>query len=399
MRIAYFDCFSGVSGDMCLGALVGAGVPDDRLRERLEDLPRRLRLDGVRVSFGTTRRGPFAATRVEVEIDEVKQPHRHLKHIVAILDGAELDPAVRSRAHAVFMRLAQAEAEVHGQTLERVHFHEVGAADALVDIVGTIECLAALGVEQVYSTTLRLGRGSVDSEHGRIPVPAPATTLLLRGVPVEIPALEHELVTPTGAALLVTLVESWVPPPPFRLDRVGTGAGGRDLAEQANVLRVMIGDVEPAPLGRGRVTVLETAIDDENPQMLGALVPRLLAAGAHDAMLIPAVMKKGRLGTWLVVIAPPEHADALAGLVLSESTTLGVRMRQEDRIELDRRSVEVATSYGPVALKIATLPGGSERAVPEFESVRAAAERSGCSWREVADAALAAWEPTRDRGA
>ena len=394
MRIAYFDCFSGVSGDMCLGALIGAGAP----AERLEDLPRRLKLNGVRVAIGTTQRGPFAATRVEVAVEDAQQPHRHLKHIVAILDDADLDPAVRARALEVFMRLAQAEAEVHGQTLERVHFHEVGAADALVDIVGTIECLAALGVERVYSTTLRLGRGAVDSEHGRIPVPAPATALLLRGVPVEIPALDHELVTPTGAALLVTLVESWVAPPPFRLDRVGTGAGGRDLKEQANVLRVMIGEVEAAPLARGRVTVLETAIDDENPQTLALLVPRLLALGAHDAMLVPAVMKKGRLGTWLVVIAPPEHAEALARLVLAETSTLGVRMRQEERIELERRAVEVATRFGPVVLKLAILPGGSERAMPEFESVRAAAERSARSWREVADAALAAWGSGRDGG-
>ena len=392
MRIAYFDCFSGVSGDMCLGALIAAGAPADRL----VDLPRRLGLEGVRVTIGSARRGPFAATRVEVAIDDAKQPHRHLKHIVAILDAADLDEAVRARAHAVFMRLAQAEAEVHGQTLEKVHFHEVGAADALVDIVGTIECLLALGVERVYSTTLRLGRGSVSSEHGRIPVPAPATTLLLRGVPVEIPEIDFELVTPTGAALLATLVESWVAPPPFRLDAIGTGAGGRDLEQQANVLRVLIGQVLAAPLARGRVTVIESAIDDESPQILAALVPKLLAAGAHDAMLVPVVMKKGRLGTWLVVIAPPEQAETLARLVLSETSTLGVRIRQEERIELERRAVEIGTPFGPVALKLATLPGGSERAMPEFESVRAVAEQSGRSWREVAEAALAAWGSGRD---
>ena len=377
---------------MCLGALIGAGAPADRL----VDLPRRLRLEGVRVTIGSARRGPFAATRVEVAIDFAKQPHRHLKHIVAILDAADLDEAVRARAHAVFMRLAEAEAEVHGQTLEKVHFHEVGAADALVDIVGTIECLAALGVERVYSTTLRLGRGSVSSEHGRIPVPAPATALLLRGVPVEIPEVDFELVTPTGAALLATLVESWDAPPPFRLEVIGTGAGGRDLEQQANVLRVLIGEVAAAPLARGRVTVIESAIDDENPQTLAALVPRLLEAGAHDAMLIPVVMKKGRLGTWLVVIAPPERAEVLAHLVLCETSTLGVRLRQEERIELERHAVEVVTPFGPVALKLATLPGGSQRAMPEFESVRAAAEQSGRSWREVAEAALAAWGSGRD---
>ena len=394
MRIAYFDCFSGVSGDMCLGALIGAGAPADRL----VGLPQRLKLDGVRVQIGSARRGPFAATRVEVVVEDAKQPHRHLKHIVAILDAADIDAEVRKQAHAVFMRLARAEAEVHGQTLEKVHFHEVGAADALVDIVGTIESLTALGVERVYSTTLRLGRGSVSSEHGRIPVPAPATTLLLRGVPVEIPEIDFELVTPTGAALLATLVEAWVAPPPFRLDVIGTGAGGRDLKEQANVLRVLIGEVAATPLARGRVTVIETAIDDENPQTLAALVPRLLASGAHDAMMVPVVMKKGRLGTWLVVIAPLEHAEALARLVLEGTSTLGVRMRQEERIELERRAVQVATAFGQVSLKLAMLPGGGERAMPEFESVRAVAEQSGRSWREVADAALAAWGSGSERG-
>ena len=391
MRIAYFDCFSGVSGDMCLGALVAAGAPADRLA----DLPRRLGLDGVTVTVGTARRGPFAATRVEVGIPD-RQPHRHLKHIVAMIDGAHIDAAVRARAHQVFGRLAAAEAEVHGETIERVHFHEVGAADALVDVIGTLEGLAALGVERVYASPLRLGRGSVMSEHGLIPVPAPATTLLLAGIPVEIPAVDFELVTPTGAALLATLVEDWGPPPPFRLDRVGTGAGGRDLKEQANVLRVMLGDVDGAPAGRRTVAVLETSLDDENPQALAALVPRLLAAGALDAMTLPVVMKKGRLGTLLVVIAEPAAADAIARMVLAETSTLGVRVRTEQRIELDRRAVEVDTAFGRVALKIATTPDG-ERAMPEFESVRTAAERTGTSYRDVAEAAVTAWRGGRFR--
>ncbi len=389
MRIAYFDCFSGVSGDMCLGALVSAGWP----AERLVELPLRLKLDGVGITVGTARRGPFAATRVEVAVSGT-QPHRHLKHIVAMIDGAAIDEPVRSRAHQVFARLAAAEAEVHGETIERVHFHEVGAADALVDVIGTLEGLEALGVERVYSSPLRLGRGSVMSEHGRIPVPAPATTLLLRGIPVEIPAVDFELVTPTGAALLATLVEDWGTPPPFRLDRVGTGAGGRDLKEQANVLRVMLGDLDPVPLERRTVAVLETSLDDENPQVLAALVPRLLAAGALDAMTVPVVMKKGRLGTLLVVIADPPAADALVRLVLTETSTLGVRVRTEQRVELERRAAEVDTAFGRVALKIARTPDG-ERPMPEFESVRAAAERAGAPYREVAEAAVAAWRGGR----
>ena len=386
MTIAYFDCFSGVSGDMCLGALVSAGWPS----AALESLPERLRLEGVRVTVGRARRGPFDATRVEVEV-QGKQPHRHLHHIRAQLEAAALDAGVRRRAVVVFERLAQAEAAVHGSTVEKVHFHEVGAADALVDIVGTLEGLAALGVDRVYSSPLRLGRGSVQSEHGLIPVPAPATALLLQGVPVEIPAIDFELVTPTGAALLATLVEDWGPPPPFRLDRVGTGAGGRDLEQQANVLRVILGTVETTALTSRRVAVLETAIDDDNPQFAAALVPSLLAAGALDAMLVPTVMKKGRPGLWLIVIAEPQDAPALSRKVLAETTTLGVRVRLDERVELRRRRAEVETPYGRIALKVAELPDGGTRAMPEFESVRAAAERAGRPMRDVADAALTAW--------
>ena len=392
MRIAYFDCFSGISGDMCLGALVSAGWGPDAI----ESLPARLGLEGVRVIVGEARRGPFAATRVEVEVGP-RQPHRHLRHITAILDAADLDPVVRGRAHQVFRRLAEAEAEVHGSAVEKVHFHEVGAADALVDVVGTLEGIHSLGVEQVYSSTLRLGRGAVRSAHGPIPVPAPATALLLRGAPVEIPELDAELVTPTGAALIATLVERWVAPPAFTLQRIGTGAGGRDLAEQPNVLRIMIGETEAGRETRRRVAVLETALDDENPQFVATLVPRLIEAGALDAMLVPAVMKKGRPGLWLVVVADPGEADSLARMILAETSTLGVRVRHDERHELARRSVEVETSFGRVSLKVAELPGGGERAAPEFESVRAAAERAGRPLREVADAALAAWKSRADQ--
>ena len=389
MSVAYFDCFSGISGDMCLASLVSAGWP----AAELEALPGRLRLPDVVVRVGEARRGPFVATQVTVEVG-ARQPHRHLHHIRALLEGADLEPRVRERAAEVFERLARAEAEVHGSTPEKVHFHEVGAADALVDIVGTLAGLRALGVEQVYASPLRLGRGAVRSEHGLIPVPAPATTLLLRGVPVEMPDIEFELVTPTGAALITTLVEDWSGMPAFRLERVGIGAGQRDLKEQPNVLRVLVG--EPATRGttRRRVAVLETAIDDQNPQFVAALIPRLLAAGALDAMLVPALMKKGRPGHMLIVLAPPDRADALAEKVMSESGTLGVRIREEERMELPRRGAEVDTPYGRITLKVAELPGG-EHASPEFESVRLASERTGASLREVAEAAIQAWRASR----
>jgi pyridinium-3,5-bisthiocarboxylic acid mononucleotide nickel chelatase len=392
VRIAYFDCFSGISGDMCLGALVSCGWD----AAELQALPARLRLEGVRIGVGQVRRGPFVAARVEVEVDG-RQPHRHLHHIAAMLEAGEIEAEVRARALAVFRRLAEAEAEVHGSTVDRVHFHEVGAADALVDVVGTIEGLRRLGVVEIYASPLRLGRGAVQSEHGLIPVPAPATALLLRGAPVEMPDIEAELVTPTGAALITTLVHRWGEPPPFRLERVGTGAGGRDLKEQPNVLRVLVGALAPAhgadgstPIRR-RVAVLETALDDDNPQFVAALQPRLLEQGALDAMVVPTMMKKGRPGLWLVVVAEPEQAQPLADMLLRETSSLGVRMRFDERLELPRRSVEVETPYGRIAVKVASLPGDGSRAVPEFESVLAAAERAGRPLREVAEAAVEAW--------
>lgn len=390
MKIAWFDCFAGISGDMTLGALIGAGW--DRLA--LETLPSRLGLEGVSVTSGSVRRGPFSAIQVKVEVAESRQPHRHLHHIHSILEKAELDPGPRATAMAVFRRLAEAEAEVHGSTVEKVHFHEVGAADALVDIVGAAEGLAALGVERVYSSAPRLGGGEVMSQHGRIPVPAPATVALLRGAPVQLGPIEHELTTPTGAALLAALVESWGSPPAFRLERTGIGAGSRDPKELANVLRVLVGEADETSTRR-QVAVLETSLDDENPQMVGALIPRLLAAGALDAMVVPTLMKKGRPGLWLMVVAEPGASDRLAQLLLRESSTLGVRVRVEERVELERRAVTVRTPHGDVALKVARLPDGTERAVPEFESVREVAERSGQPLREIAESAIAAWRADR----
>lgn len=388
MRIAYFDCFSGISGDMTLGALVSAGWP----AAEVEALPARLKLSGVTVTVGEARRGPFVATRVEVRV-EGKQPHRHLHHVNAILDAADLPSTARERARAAFRRLAEAEAQVHGSTVEKVHFHEVGAADALVDVAGAMVGLESLGIERVFASAPRLGRGFVNSGHGRIPVPAPATTLLLRGVPVEIGDVEAELTTPTGAALLATLVSSWEPPPPFRIASVGAGAGARDLSEQPNVLRVLVGEAEAASGGmrRRRVAVLETALDDENPQVVAALIPRLLEAGALDAMVVPNLMKKGRPGLWLVVIAETVQAQPLARLLLTETSSLGVRVHEDERYELERRPAQVETAFGTIALKVATLPDGSQRAVPEFESVRAAAERAGRPLREVSEAAIGAW--------
>lgn len=385
-KLAYFDCFSGVAGDMTLAALVAAGWP----AERLQALPGLMRLEGVTITVTPARRGAFAGLHVDVQAPG-KQPHRHLHHIEAILDAAELPEPVRARARAVFRRLAEAEAAVHGTTVARVHFHEVGAVDAIVDIAGSLLGLHELGVERVYASTLPLGGGTVMSEHGRIPVPAPATSELLKGVPVRLGPVEAELVTPTGAALLAELVEDWGPPPPHRVLATGIGAGTKDFPDHANVLRLILAEADSAALATGRVAVLETAIDDDTPQRLADLVARLLDAGALDAMLAPVLMKKGRPGHWLVVVAAPQDARRLAELVFLQSPTLGIRIREEARLELPRRVERVATAWGEVELKIATLPGGGERPVPEFESVRKLSVASGASVREISEAAVAAW--------
>ncbi|MEO7866212.1 MAG: nickel pincer cofactor biosynthesis protein LarC, partial [Candidatus Eisenbacteria bacterium] len=317
--------------------------------------------------------------------------HRHLHHIAAIIEAADLSAAVRSGALTVFQRLAEAEAQVHGSTVAKVHFHEVGAVDAIVDIVGSLVGLEALGVDRVEASTLPVGGGSVMSEHGRIPVPAPATTILLQGVPIKGGPVEAELVTPTGAALLATLCKRFGPLPDFTLHSIGVGAGTREFPEHPNVLRVLVGE------GTGTVThrsvaVLETALDDENPQFAAAIIPTLLAAGALDAMLVPTTMKKGRAGWWLVVVCEPLDSERLAALVLARTTALGVRRRIDERFELPRRIEHVETAFGTIAVKVATLPDGSQRAIPEFEEVREASERSGKSLREVSEAATRAWE-------
>lgn len=389
-KLAYFDCFSGVAGDMTLAALVAAGWP----AERLQALPGLLRLEGVTIAVTPVRRGAFAALHVDVQAPG-KQPHRHLHHIEAILDAADLPEPVRARARAVFRRLAEAEAAVHGTTVARVHFHEVGAVDAIVDIAGSLLGLHELGVERVHASTLPLGGGTVMSEHGRIPVPAPATSELLKGVPVRLGPVEAELVTPTGAALLAELVEDWGPPPPHRVLATGIGAGTKDFPDHANVLRLILAESDSTALTTGRVTVLETAIDDDTPQRLADLVARLLEAGALDAMLAPVLMKKGRPGHWLVVVAAPQDAQRLAELVFLQSPTLGIRVREEARFELPRRLERVATAWGEVELKIATLPGGGDRPMPEFESVRKLSVACGASVREISEAAVAAW---RSRG-
>ena len=394
MRIGWFDAGSGASGDMVLGALVDAGLPF----ALLEELPARLDLPGVALERREARRGAFRACQVDVRVAAERQPHRHLKQVREIIEKADLPPAVRTRAIEVFTRLGAAEASVHGTTLEKVHFHEVGAADALVDIVGGCLGLAELGIEKVFATPLAVGSGTVVAEHGVLPVPAPATARLLAHskAPVDPTPLEGERLTPTGAALLTTWVEDWGPPPPFRLLHEGVGAGGRDPADRPNVLRLFVGDTA-LPASRRRVTVLETAIDDASPQVVAHVLGRLLAEGARDAFTTSIGMKKGRPGVLVTTLCDPADAERLAALLLRETPTIGLRVRDEERLELPREEAVVRLPEGEVRLKVVTLPDGSRRARPEYEDLAALARTGGRPLDELAAEALRLYDGARPR--
>lgn len=389
MRIAYFDCFSGIAGDMTLAALLDAGCP----RDALDDCIRRLNLPGVSLRVERVKRHGISANHVTVEIpEEAKKAHRHLSHIEKIIDAADLPAPVSTDAKRVFRRLAEAEAKVHGTTVEKVHFHEVGAVDAIVDVVGACVGLAALGVDRVACAPIPTGHGTVLCEHGVMPVPAPATAELLIGVPLAACDESGELTTPTGAALMTTLATQFGPAPAMRLSAIGVGAGTREGKTRANIMRVMIGEISSADDGAttDTVVVLEAQLDDATGQELGHAAQILLDAGALDAMLIPVQMKKGRPGSLLSVLARPEDADRLQMMMLRETPTFGVRRGESRRIKLAREIMRVETRFGPIELKVGRR-GDTRRAWPEYESCAAAARRHEAPLAEVQQEALRVW--------
>ncbi len=394
-QIAYFDCFSGASGDMILGALVDAGLALDDLRRGLAGLP----LTGeYALTAETVQRGALRATQVRVEVSDAHS-HRHLADIVAIIEAADLSPSVKEKSLAIFRRLAEAEARIHATSVEQVHFHEVGAVDAIVDIVGAVFGLERLGVAQVYVSSLPLGGGQVETSHGMLPLPAPAALelLALAGAPtrpwpadgfgetssnsVETPGRGVELVTPTGAAILTTLGR--FRQPPMVVTRVGYGAGGRELP-WSNVLRLWLGeptgqDMTPATA----LKVLETNIDDMNPELYGHVMTRLFDAGALDVYLTPIYMKKNRPATMLSAIVRGEDEAALAEVMLRETSTLGVRVRSFYRYEAGREVRQVETAYGPIQVKLKLLDGRVVSVTPEYESCRRVANEQGVPLAEV----------------
>ena len=429
-RLVYFDCANGASGDMLLGALVDLGLPLEHLRAELARLP----LRGYRLESQRVHRSGLHATRVAVRVEVPPSapsasepaghahdhghahghaddhgdrgehgpvperghrpgpshaPHFGLREILALLDSSALEPAVKERAARLFSRLAEVEGAVHGVPPDRVHFHEVGAVDSIVDVVGGVIGLQWLKADRFVASPLNVGTGTVTMAHGTFPVPPPATARLVEGVPAY-GAGEGELLTPTGALLVTAHATSYGPLPLLRTQAIGHGAGSRDTPGRPNVLRLIVGEEDASALSE-RVLVLETEVDDTPPQILGALVDRLLGAGALDVFYTAVQMKKGRPGVLVTVLAPPAFREALEEVLFSETTTLGVRRQEWERTVLERETVPVATAYGEVRVKVGKRRGRVYNAQPEFDDCQRAAERSGAAVKEVWAAALAAW--------
>lgn len=379
MKVLYFDCYAGISGDMTVGALLDLGVPLSLLKEELARLP--LPLTGYALFAEETFRHGIRATKFGVRVTE-DQPHRHYSDIAGMIEESPLADEVKLKAGRIFHRLAEAEAKVHGVELSRVHFHEVGALDSIIDIVGTALCLHHLGIEELFAAALPLGSGYVETAHGRLPVPAPATAELLRGMPVHAELGAGERVTPTGAAILAALCAGFGAPPPFTVTEVGSGAGDRDFPDTPNILRVMQGE-KTAPLPGDEIRVLESHIDDMNPEILGFLMERLMAAGALDVAFSPLQMKKNRPGVRITILSPPALREKLARMLLTETSAIGVRHYPATRLKLHRALEERDTSLGRVQVKVIRDDANLVRIVPEFEECRRIAEAEGLPLQDV----------------
>jgi uncharacterized protein (TIGR00299 family) protein len=389
MKAVYFDCFSGISGDMTLGALVHAGCPLDVLRGKLQGL----QVPGWEISAEKVWKNGMAATHVRVQTEDA-QTHRSLTTILGILDKSKLDAQVKERAAAIFTGLGEAEAFVHDVSLEKIHFHEVGAVDAIVDIVGSCIGFTELGVEKFACSPLNVGGGTAKMAHGILPVPAPATARLLLGKPTYSSGAQKELVTPTGAAIVATLCDVFGPQPAMKISAIGYGAGTTDLDTQPNVLRIMVGDVsaEAVDSHGGTIRVLEANLDDMNPQIFGYLLEKALAAGALDVFATPVQMKKSRPGTLLTILCKPEDESKFQEMIFAETTTLGVRSHLVERRALSREFVKVATRYGEVRLKISHSEGRVQHASPEFDDCRRLAEEKNVPLQEVMEQAMRRFE-------
>jgi uncharacterized protein (TIGR00299 family) protein len=389
MKLAYFDCFSGISGDMTLGALVDAGCAVEHLRDEL----RGVEVPGWELTAEKVWKNGMAATYVKVKTED-QQKHRSLSAILEILQKSPLVPQVRDRAAAIFKKLGEAEVRVHDVPLEKIHFHEVGAVDAIVDIVGACVGFHALGIEQFACSALNVGGGTAKMAHGVLPVPAPATANLLQGKPTYSNGVQKELVTPTGAAIVATLCDTFGPQPPMSVSSIGYGAGTADLEDQPNVVRIMIGEAaEKTVTGFDEeIAVIEANLDDMNPQIYGYFLERALAAGALDVYTTPVQMKKNRPGTLLTVLCKPQETNALISLIFAETTTFGARTYRAQRRTLPRDFVCVATAFGDVRIKISRVNGRILHVAPEYDDCRRLAVEKNVPLQRVISEALRAYE-------
>ena len=412
MKIAYFDCFSGISGDMTLGALVDVGVPPEILTEGLSTL----NLDAeFSLRFEKATKHGITGTRTIVEVHPAHTSHadshhehahhhghdhehhhdhgptRHLSDIFTLLDDSDLDPEIRDTAKRVFDRLAEAEAKVHNMSKADVHLHEVSGIDSIVDIVGSVIGLAHLDVDAIYASPLSLGRGFVRCAHGLMPVPVPGTMELLKGVPVQQTDIPKELVTPTGAALITTLAQEFGVMPQMRLDRVGYGAGTRDLEQRPNLLRLCLGEKVSSANSQttqhhaetDSVDIIETNVDDMSPEITGYVTAQLFEYGALDVFLTPIFMKKNRPATQITVLCPTPLRDKLIELLLTETTTFGVRLSSASRVKLRRDFIQVETQWGTIQAKCGYLNGALIKTVPEYEDCKRLAEQNNVPLRQI----------------
>lgn len=395
IRVAYLDCFSGISGDMFLGALVHAGLDVERLRTELE----KLGMPEFRIEARKVWRDALEGVKVDVIVDpQIEPKHRGLSDIKAILGGSGLEPRDKDKAITVFTRLAEAEAKVHGCGIDEVHFHEVGAVDAIVDVVGSVVGLRCLGVDEVHASPITMGQGFVDCAHGKMPVPVPASLELLKGCPIKMSEIPGELVTPTGAALVKGLAKRIGHGFSFAPSAIGYGFGTRERKEgPPNALRIVLGEI---PDAAEELHVLETNLDDSTGQVVGFLIERALRSGALDAWATPIQMKKSRPGVSFSALVDQNRVDAIEQLIYGETATLGVRRYSVSRTRLERVSATIETSLGPVSVKFARGIGSLRRAAPEYEDVARIAEQKNLPYRQVLELIqreIPAW-PTQDSG-
>jgi len=382
MRTLYFDCFAGASGDMILGAAVAAGVDPDALRQQLS----LLNIEGFSIDFDTVTKSGLSATFARVNtVHEHK--HRHLADIRRIICDSRLSDSVKERALTVFTRLAEAEGRVHNEPIEQVHFHEVGALDAIVDVVGAAICFELLKIDRFLCSPLHVGSGTVEMAHGRFPVPPPAVAELLKGAPYYSTEIKGELLTPTGAAIITSVCEEYGPMPLMKVALTGYGAGAREYEKFPNALRIVIGESATVSSSEECLLMIETNIDDASPQIIGHVMDQAFLLGALDCYFTPVQMKKNRPGVLLSILCDREFKEPLMEMLFSETTTLGVRSYEVNRRALERRIVNVETVYGSIDVKVGLLNGRAVNAMPEFDQCREAARNAGVALKEVEDAA------------